>query len=117
MPLREIAYPVVKAEVLGCDQEILQGTPQADVKLPILRICQGLPAPLKISEELHLVSVDYEVPGLAVLGRRREDGIAKQELELLLDRGLPGKLLPRHIPHVIPWSEHTRAPHSARTAS
>lgn len=69
-----------ESEMLGGDEQVLQGTAQADVQFPLIGIGDLEPTAF-VQEQIDPVGGDVETPRLRVVAGGSEDGIADKEPE------------------------------------
>ncbi len=86
-----------EAEVLGGDQEILQGAADADVQLPAARVRDGQGS-TEIRNEVDPISLDVKGPGLTVPGLSGQDAVPEEKAELGLDGGRRREVVLGEVP-------------------
>jgi hypothetical protein len=100
---------VPEPKVLRRDQEVFQGTTQADVELASAWVGNRLAA-TDIREEMNAVALHREGPGLAVFDGGSQDRITEEEAKLGLDRRGYREVLLGNLPHIFLEHGHRTPP-------
>jgi hypothetical protein len=95
--VREELDAVFMPKVFGGDAEIDESGATTDGEFPLLRVNHGKRT-ASIGEQFDIHGIDAEEPRLRVVAGGSEDGVSKEELELIRGKTIGGKSVGENIP-------------------